>query len=444
MDGQIRVSVRNLVEFSIHGDDIGPGSSAQDMAAGMKGHKARQGLLAEGWQAEAPLSLTAEAEGLSFLVTGRMDAYFDAEIPVIEELKLSYSMAPLPQKALPAHRAQAAVYGHMVCREKEKQSVRIRVVYVTETGEPRAAFGEERTAAELRAEFEVLLHALAKWESAQIQHRAKRDESLARLPFPFDTYRPGQREMAVQVFTAIRSKKRLFASMPTGTGKSAAVLYPSLKALGQGLTGQVYYLTARTTARQAALQALDLMRAKGMHVRSLTLNAKEKQCPGFNRCHPDFCPRAKGHFARLPKALDEMMRSTDWNAQAVSEMADRHSLCPFEFALSLCEIADVVICDYNYVFDPIVRIKRIFESRYDLTLLADESHNLASRVRDMLSGLSDGKALCEFRRKLGRVSGRKGPLYKAVTGVLRVLRSIEIEQDEAELQTLPDGLPPAM
>lgn len=446
MEGQIRVSVRDLVEFSIHVEDIFPASSKQDMLAGTKGHKARQGMLGDGWQAEAPLSLTAEAEGISFLITGRMDAYCDAEIPIIEECKLSWSRDVPPQAALPAHRAQAAVYGHMLCAEKGKSVVLIRVAYVTEAGVQRACFEEKRGAEELYAEFRELLSAYAKWESLQSKHRAKRDESLARLPFPFKSYRPGQREMAVQVFTAIRRKKRLFASMPTGTGKSAAVLYPSLKALGQGLTGQIFYLTARTTARQAALQALDLMRGKGMHARSLTLNAKEKQCPGFSRCHPDFCPRAKGFFIRLPEALEEIMKTTDWNAEAVADMADRHSLCPFEFALTLCEIADVVICDYNYMFDPIVRIKRIFERRSGLTLLVDESHNLASRTRDMLSGISDGEALRDTRRMLGRSSGRNGPLYKALTGVLRALSKIGIKEglSETELTALPDGLLPAM
>ncbi len=446
MDGQIRVSARALVEFSIHGEDIFAVSAKQDMQAGAKGHRARQGMLGTGWQAEVPVNLAAEAEGLAFLITGRMDAYFDADIPVVEELKLSYSTSTAPRQAYPVHRAQAVVYGHMVCAEKAKSGAVIRVVYVSETGIEQACFEEELSAEALCAEFSALLLAFARWEAVQQRHRALRDESLARLPFPFAQYRPGQREMAVQVFTAIRSKKRLFASMPTGTGKSAAVLYPALKALGQGLTGQIFYLTARTTARQAALQALALMREKGMHVRSLTLNAKEKQCPGFSRCHPDFCPRAKGHFLRLPLALDDMMQTTDWNGQAVCDMAERHCLCPFEFALTLCEIADVVICDYNYVFDPIVRIKRIFEWRTDLTLLVDESHNLASRTRDMLSGESDGDYLRGYRTALGRAAGRKGPLYKAVSGALHALRAIPMEDglEETQLQALPDGLLPAM
>ncbi len=446
MEGTKRLSVRDLVEFSIHGEDILPSSGKQDMMAGMKGHKARQSMLGEGWRAELPLALTVTAQEIEFSISGRMDAFFDADMPIIEELKLCYETSAPPPSPWPAHRAQAVVYGHMLCLEKGKDQVLIRVAYVTELGKVRAAFEEALCAARLAAEFQALLDAYAKWEAAQRKHRAERNESLSLLPFPFQSYRPGQREMAVQVYTAIQKKKRLFASMPTGTGKSAAVLYPALKALGQGLTGQIFYLTARTTARQAALQALSLMRKKGMHVRSLTLNAKEKQCPRFTRCHPDFCERAKGHFVRLPGALEEMMLATDWNGQAVIDMAQKHQLCPFEFALSLTEIADVVICDYNYAFDPAARIRRIFEWRTDLTLLADESHNLASRTREMLSGLCDGQQLKNFRTSLGKVRGRKGPLYKAVTEVMSLMRAVEFDEDqtERELDQLPEGLPAAV
>jgi len=445
MEGQKRVSVRDLVEFSIHGEDILPASGKLDMQAGMKGHKARQSQLGEGWQAEVPVNLTAFAEGMPFLIAGRMDVYFDAEVPIIEELKLSSGMNP-PEASWPAHRAQAVVYGHLVCLERGKAAVLIRVVYVTEAGKPRAAFEEELSAKALAAEFQRLLNAFAAWEAIQRKHKARRDESLSGLSFPFDNYRPGQREMAVQVFTAIRQKRRLFASMPTGTGKSAAVLFPALKALAQGYTGQIFYLTARTTARQAALQAIELMRQRGMHVRSLTLNAKEKQCPKFTRCHPDYCERAKGHFLRLPDALSEIMETTDWNGQAVIAMADKHQLCPFEFALSLTEIADVVICDYNYAFDPAARIKRIFDWHTDVTLLADESHNLASRTREMLSGLADGAYLRAYRSMLGKSAGRKGLLYKALTGALNALRSIPFEEDakEKEIESLPEALVPAV
>ncbi len=446
MNDFLRISARELVEFSIHGEDIVPGGGIKDMLEGMRGHKARQGMLGEGWQAEAPVSLKTEAEGIDFLITGRMDAYFDAPVPIIEELKLLSGAYAPPEKPYPAHRAQAVVYGHLVCLEKGKEAVRIRVVYVSVAGAARALFEEELTAAQLMQEFEALLAAFAVWESAQRRHRARRDESIDALPFPYPGYRRGQREMAVQVFTAVRQKKRLFASMPTGTGKSAAVLFPALKALGQGLTSQIFYLTARTTARQGALDALKRMREKGLHARALTLIAKEKQCPALTRCHPDFCPRAKGHFLRLPTALEEIMELTDWNAQAVRDVADRHELCPFEFALSLTEIADVVVCDYNYAFDPAAHLQRIFDHRTDLTLLVDESHNLAGRTREMLSGAADGAYLRTYRTMLGKAAGRKGRLYKALKGVLDVLREIPFTEDaeEKEIASLPEELPSAM
>ncbi len=448
MEEVVRLSVRQLVEFSIHGEDIQPSGNVQDMMEGMRGHKARQGEKDEGWQIEAPLRLEAEAEGVPFLLTGRMDAYWDGPCPIIEEIKLLARRSDPPREAYPAHRAQAVCYGYMVCEEKEIESACIRVAYVHANGEERAVFEETLSREALFLEFDGLLKAYALWESTQRQHRALRDESLDALSFPYPNYRKGQREMAVQVFTAIRQKKRLFASMPTGTGKSVAVLFPALKALGKGLTGQIFFLTARTTARQGALIALSQMRERGLHAWSLTLTAKERQCPApvHTRCNPEECPRAKGHFLRLPEALEEMMAVTDWNEQMVSVVADKHYLCPFEFALSLSEIADVVICDYNYAFDPSAHLKRIFDHRTNLTLLIDEAHNLTGRVRSMLSGEADGSFLAGYRKTLSKAVGRKNPLYHALTAAIKTLRGIEMPEGEAEmvLEGLPEGLSSAM
>jgi len=261
--------------------------------------------------------------------------------------------------------------------------------------------------------------------------------------FPFEQYRPGQREMAIQVYTAVKLQRRLFASMPTGTGKSIAALFPALKALGEGLTGQVYYLTARTTQRQGVLEALQLMRHQPLHLWTLTLDAKDKQCPAPTLCHPDFCPRAKGHFLRDHAAVEEMLGIDDWSPENIRAMADKHNLCPFEFSLSLAEIADLTICDYNYALDPAVHIQRIFDKTADVTLLIDEAHNLLSRVRDMLSGAVDGGRIRKLRTVVGKAAGRKHPLYKAMTEVLKAIDDLPIPEDESaegELTKLPTSL----
>ena len=436
----IRISVRGLVEFTLHGADIRPAGSMRDMQEGMLGHKARQGLLGEGWEAEVPLALTVPVdEEAELLLTGRMDAFCDGMVPVIEEIKLWQRKDP-PLLPLEAHEMQAVCYGHMLCQERGIGQVIIRVVYVDRRGKVRGEFDTPMTADECQSRFQTVFEPYVRRMRLVRKHRRERDASLKQLTFPFGSYRPGQREMAIQVYTAIKQGKRLFASMPTGTGKSVASLFPALKALGEGLTGQVYYLTARTTQRQGALEALRRMRNQPLHLWTLTLDAKEKQCPAVTLCHPDFCPRAKGHFLRDHAAIEEMLSIDDWSPENIRAMADKHCLCPFEFALSLAEIADLTICDYNYALDPAVHIQRIFDKTGDVTLLIDEAHNLLSRVRDMLSGAVDGGRIRKLRTAVGKTAGRKHALYKAMTEVLKAIDDLPIpeeEHDEGELTKLP-------
>ncbi|MBQ2928833.1 MAG: hypothetical protein IJD99_01300 [Clostridia bacterium] len=441
----IRMAVRTLVEFTLHGTDIRRlGGQVKDMQDGMLGHKARQSLLGEGWEAEVPLSITIPLEDdAELLLSGRMDAFFDDEdVPIIEEIKLWQHKEP-PMAAFEAHEMQAVCYGHMLCETRGVQAVIIRVVYVDRRGKVRGEFDTPLTAEECRARFLTVYEPWVRRNRILRRHRRERDASLRHLTFPFGSYRPGQREMAVQVYTAVKLGKRLFASMPTGTGKSIAALFPALKALGEGLTGQVYYLTARTTQRQGALEALRRMREQPLHLWTLTLDAKDKQCPEKTLCHPDYCPRAKGHFLRDHAAIEEMLQMDDWSPENIRAMADKHNLCPFEFALSLAEIADLTICDYNYALDPAVHIQRIFDQTGNVTLLIDEAHNLLSRVRDMLSGAVDGGRIRKLRTVVGKAAGRKHPLYKAMTEVLKALDDLPIPEDESTegaLEKLPTSL----
>ncbi len=439
----IRIAVRTLVEFTLNGTDIRPGGQIRDMQEGMLGHKARQSLLGEGWEAEVPLTLTVpvEDEESELLLSGRMDAFCDGMIPVIEEIKLWQQKDP-PLAPFPAHEMQAVCYGHMLCQNRGVQEVLVRVTYVDRRGKVRGQFDTPLKAEDCRARFLTVLEPYVRRMRILRKHRRERDASLRNLVFPFDGYRPGQREMAVQVYTAVKLGRRLFASMPTGTGKSAAALFPALKALGEGLTGQVYYLTARTTQRQGPIEALRRMRRQPMHLWTLTLDAKDKQCPDRTLCHPDYCPRAKGHFLRDSAAIEEMLQTDDWSPENIRAMADKHCLCPFEFSLSLAEIADLTICDYNYALDPAVHIQRIFDKTANVTLLIDEAHNLLSRVRDMLSGSVDGGRIRKLRTVVGKTAGRRHALYKAMTGVLKALDDLPVPEDAAEgsLDKLPASL----
>ena len=378
MQEAFRVSVRALVAFQWFCPDILPASQLGDLAAGAQAHRARQGR--QKGTAELPIKWTYCVMGARITLHGRMDAFTPGEVPLVEEIKLS---SRPPDEPLPEHRAQAVCYAAMTALSQPCPSVRVRICYVDIQGGVLAAFEEEASAQSLAREMDALLRPYAAYALRERAHARQRDESIRALGFPFDNYRKGQREMAVQVYTAIMRKRRLFASMPTGTGKSAAVLFPALKAMAEGATGKLLYLTARNTARQSPLAALALMQSQGLKARVSVLSAKERLCPAPTRCHPDDCERARGHYLRQGAAIEELLAAGAlWTDEVIREAADRHCVCPFELALALTELSDVTLMDLNYAFDPFVQVKRLFQQRRDLTLLVDEAHHALERVRE--------------------------------------------------------------
>lgn len=442
MGDALIISVRRLVEFSIFYPDIIPAREMTDMLAGMRAHQNRQQKQLEGYEIEAPVKHTMLCLGQAVTVQGRMDAFLDGDVPLVEEIKRSDAYLRLDEPQM-AHRKQAVCYGALLALERNIELARIRIAYVDEQGEPLRLFEEECTREVMIGELNELLEPYVRYLLIEVAHKKRRDESLHALPFPFENYRAGQREMAVQVYTAISLKKRLYASLPTGTGKSAAVLYPALKAMGEGKTGKLLYLTARTTTRQSPLLALQRMQEQGLRARVTTLSAKEKLCPVPARCHPDDCPRARGHFVRQGAGIDEI-RGIDeiWTEDVILRVAQHHMLCPFEFSLALVMLADVALMDYNYAFDPLIRIQRLFQSRRDITLLVDEAHHLLERARSSLSGEMDSCSLGDLRRLYAAEFGRKTRLYASMTALMKALRALPLppEQKEARLSEMPSGI----
>ena len=444
----VRMSVRGVVETTLHESDLLPASgAARRMREGAIAHRARQSGRKDAdasYRAEAALSCDYQTQALCLRVTGRADGIFLREdgLTVIEEIKLGEADSAL----VPAHMAQAAMYGHMLSQSEGLMRVGLRVLYVGAAGQPLRAYEEEWEAQTLAREFAELCAPAAAWEAEKLARRRARDASLASLPFPYPTYRTGQRRFAGNVYVAIRERKRLFAQAPTGVGKTAAALYPALRALGDGLCSRVLFLTARTTGRLAALDALTRLSTCGAQVMSVELAAKDKVCPRPERdCRPDVCPLASGFFDRLPDALTEALRGEDgmFSAVAVARLAQRHSLCPFEFALALANLADVVVCDCNYVFDPFVAVDALLPGA---ALLVDEAHQLPARVRDAHSAAIGVDELTILRRDAGKAHGRTSPLYRALTPAIRALKDAAQEPafDSGRLDAPPSALLTAM
>ena len=441
----VRVSVRAVVETTLHESDLSPAAAAaQRMREGAAAHRARQsagGALLHDYKREVALSADYEGEALLLRVSGRADGIYTAAdgVAVIEEIKLGQAGAQL----VPAHRAQAAMYGHMLCQKEGMDIVRLCVLYVDTQGGELARYEEEQTAAALKREFCALCAPACAWEEAKRARRARRNASLASLEFPFDTYRAGQRQFAANVYVAIRDRKRLFAQAPTGIGKTMAAIYPALRALGEGKCARAVFLTARTTGRKSALAAMEMLQGRGAEAMAVEIAAKDKVCFLERRdCRPENCPYAEGFYDRLPGALGQALGMRMLGKEAVAALAREHRVCPFELSLELAMIADVVVCDYNYVYDPLVSLDRLLEG--GACLLVDEAHQLAPRVRDAYSALLRMDDLRTIRREAGREHGRKSALYHALTGAIRALEHIagepEFERLDAPPQAVSDAL----
>lgn len=432
---ELRVSVREVVALCFPPEDILPGGGVEDMLAGSRAHRSRQEQ--QTGEVERPIRHSFSLRGETVELYGRMDAFTDGRTPLVEEMKLSRHAGAAP---LPEHRAQALLYAAMAALEEDCPSVEFCVTYLNLEGEVLRRFSETLSREELTAQAEEWLDLWLDFALRERAHRRQRDESIRALAFPFPAYRAGQRELAAQVYTAISRKKRLFACLPTGTGKSAAVLFPALKAMGEGRTDKLLYLTARNTARQSPIQALERMKAQGLQARVSVLTAREKLCPEDQHCHPDFCPRARGHFLRQEDAVRDLLADTAavWTDEVIQEAADRHEICPFELALYLSELADVVLMDMNYLFDPFAQARRLFVRRRAMTALIDEAHHTLERVRESLSGTLDGPALREARTELGKYLGRKHSSYEALGRLIRHLR--ELDGEAEELDGLPEGI----
>ena len=386
----VRMSVRAVVEMTLHESDLTPAAgAARRMREGALAHRARQAGEGERdatYRAEAALAAVYEGERIALRVTGRADgiALRADGVSVIEEIKLG-----MPGMALvPAHMAQAAMYGHMLCEKEALPQVQLRVLYVDMHGAYLEAYEQLRDAASLKAEFDGLCAVAAAWEEKKYLRHQARDASLMSLGFPFGAYRPGQRRFAQNVYIAIRDRKRLFAQAPTGIGKTMAALYPALVAIREGRCARAVFLAARVTGRRSAVDALTRLFGAGAQLLAAEIAAKDKVCPQPVRdCRAENCPYAAGFYDRLGAALCEALcEGGVYDKEKTAALAMRHRLCPFELSLELAKLCDVVVGDYNYVFDPFVAIDALLQTAGGACLLVDEAHQLGGRVRDALSG----------------------------------------------------------
>ncbi len=392
-ENQVRISVRHLVEFILRGGDIdnrrGGSRDAEAMQAGARLHRKIQKSMDGSYAAEVTLKGEFPVGDVVICLEGRADGIItNIEGVTIDEIKGIYREVGRMEAPVPVHRAQAMCYAYLYGAQKELETISIRMTYATLETEDIRYFHEQFSMEELTVWFDELINTYGKWANFLYHHRIKRNQTIIEAEFPFD-YRPGQKKLAASVYRTIEAKNRLFVQAPTGIGKTMSVIYPAVKALGEGKGERIFYLTAKTITRTAAEDAFRILQDRGLFFSTVTLTAKEKLCPMEKcECNPDMCPRAKGHFDRVNDAVFALIQEKERiTREDVLQYAENYQVCPHEFDLDISDWVDGIICDYNYAFDPNVQLKRDFAEGIKMNhlFLIDEAHNLVDRAREMYS-----------------------------------------------------------
>ncbi|MBE6596432.1 MAG: ATP-dependent DNA helicase [Ruminococcaceae bacterium] len=346
---------------------------------------------------EVTLGNTFEYDGIYYSVSGRADGIIklNGKVTVDEIKSVKAFDFYAPPKDI--HIAQMKCYAYFLACRDDLSRLCGRITYVNvDTGKIKY-YNYDLEFEELKGFYRSLILKI----SRTAEFIKNREEEIlpkaASLPFPYSELREGQELMIRECYRAIRHGERLFAEAPTGTGKTISALYPAVRALGGGYADKIFYLTAKSSTRREAFRAAEKIFESGAHLRTLVLTAKEQVClcggkitgSRENLCNPNDCDFARGYYTRSQNAIFELLsRQYGFTRQIIKEVALKYRVCPYELALDLSEYCDIIVCDYNYVFDPLVYFRRYFSDQAQsgrYIFLLDEAHNLADRARNMYS-----------------------------------------------------------
>ena len=430
---EIRISVRSLVEFILRSGDLDSRRGAMDKEAMQKGsrlHRKIQRQMGGNYRPEVPLKYDIEYEDVVLRIEGRADGIFTEDGKTcIDEIKGVYRKVETLESAVPVHRAQAMCYAFITADQENLEEIDVQMTYANLDTEEIRRFRETLTRTFLKNWFQDLVDQYHKWVSYRQLWKEKRDASMKKLEFPF-SYRKGQREMVTGVYHAVSSKKQIFVQAPTGVGKTMSSVFPAVRAVGEGKGEMIFYLTAKTITRMVAQDAFEILRQRGLLFQTVTITAKEKLCCCEKpECTPEKCPYAKGHFDRVNEAVYELWTSEQFfSREKIIAQAEKFKVCPFEMCLDLSLWVDGVICDYNYVFDPNVHLKRFFGENVsgEYIFLIDEAHNLVERGREMYSASLAREDIVEVRKFIKPYSPK---LYRVLGRVAKQLLELKKESD---------------
>jgi DNA excision repair protein ERCC-2 len=393
------VAVRALCEFAAKCGDLDlrftPSPTSQE---GIEGHQQVTSRRSAGYQREIKL----EGRYRELLVKGRADGYHP-DTHQLEEIKTYRGdLNAMPDNHRHLHWAQAKVYAHLLCQQLKLSTINVALIYYDVDTQRETPLVETHTASNLESYFDALCEVFLGWATSEMAHREQRDVALKAMRFPHDSFRTGQRELAEAMYKASNRACCLLAQAPMGIGKTIGSLFPMLKASAEHHLDKIFFLAAKTSGRQLALDAVHTLQAQlpSTALRSLELVAKTKACEfPQNACHGDSCPLAKGFYDRLSAARSAALQVPLLDQAQVRTVALAHQVCPYYLSTELAKWCDVIVGDYNYYFDMNAMLYGLtISNEWKIGVLVDEAHNMVERARAMYTAELSHRTLNVVRK----------------------------------------------
>ncbi len=380
---------------------------------------------------EYSMNTVWDMDEITLSVRGRADCILihqnspsDKEITILEIKSCMGDYSDISEVLMPVHWAQVMLYAYMYLdmnREVEGVYAALRYVSIeTLRHVEKRSWISRLEAMEFFQKTCVSYISIAR---TLLEYEKERDESICRLKFPYPNVRAGQRSFMKDVLSTISQRSVLFASAPTGIGKTISTLFPAIKSLPQHKFDKIFYLTAKTATRSVAGKAINDLRSAGLILRTITLQSKESMCPCQEiYCEPLMCKYADGYYDRLSDGISSLLTNHEITPERVIRVAEKHMLCPHELSLDVSILCDVIIGDYNHAFNPRVKLERYF-STPDLhhVLLVDEAHNLVDRSRDMFSASLTMTSLNDCQRAVSGMDARVDASLADIASYMRIL-----------------------
>lgn len=441
-----KVSVRELVAFVHNEESIDNRKQSNHTALeGSKIHRKLQQSMDENYQSEVSLKTVYQGKQFDIRLEGRCDGIWQKENQIIiDEIKTGeHTFEQLEDATLQLFMAQAKIYAYIYALQEKLEEVVVMVRYFCTQDEKIDEYQNQYSFDELNDYYQETMKEYEKWLIFLDKYRQNRQKKLQALQFPYNNYRKGQRELSIAVYRTLSQEKCLFMEAPTGTGKTLSTLFPALKAMGEYNQGRIFYLTAKTITRQVALDTMKLFEEQQSEIKTIEISAKEKICfMNEFKCNPDYCPFAKNYYQKQKLAIWDLLNNGHfYSREQISEVAKKYECCPFELSLDLSLYSDVIVCDYNYLFDPQVYLKRFFElEETDSYFLVDEGHNLISRAREMYSKALSLQLIKDFKKLLPKHHRKHHKILQQFIEYCEESRKLLKDRDYLFQKELPDKL----